>query len=131
MFKYIFILFVLIPALEIWLFLTLGSWVGIWKTFLLIIVTGFIGAILVKRESKKAMELARYQWANGQIPGQSILDGVCIFAGGLFLLTPGFFTDTLGALLVLPFTRPLFRMWLLAWIQRKMQDGSVQFFGRW
>jgi UPF0716 protein FxsA len=131
MFKIIVLLMVVIPALEIWGLLTIGSWIGGWQTFSLILLTGFVGAFLAKRESKKVWEFARNQMSSGQIPGGAILDGLCIFAGGLLLLTPGFFTDTIGFLLVLPFTRPVFKAWMLVFIQKKMRDGSIQFFRRW
>ena len=67
-------------------------------TFLLIIASGFLGAYFAKREGRKVMEYAKFEWSQGQLPAQQILDGICIFLGGILLITPGFITDIFGFL---------------------------------
>ncbi|MCI3925131.1 membrane protein FxsA [Paenibacillus sp. TRM 82003] len=130
MFKIIVVLMVVIPALEIWLLLELGRLIGGWTTFLLILATGFIGAFLAKREFRRVLDYARNELSRGTIPTASILDGICIFAGGLLLLTPGFVTDTLGFLLLFPGTRILFKALLLKIIKKKIDNGQIRFFWR-
>lgn len=130
MFRWIVVLMVVIPALEIWMLLEIGRLIGGWQTFLLILATGFIGAFLAKREFRRVLDYARNELSRGTIPTASILDGICIFAGGLLLLTPGFITDTLGFLLLLPGTRNLFKALLLKLIRRQIDHGQIRIFWR-
>lgn len=130
MFRWILLLMVVIPALEIWVLLEIGRLIGGWQTFLLILLTGFLGAYLARREARHVLHYARNELSQGTIPTASILDGICIFAGGLLLLTPGFITDTLGMLLLLPGTRILFKTLLHNMIRRKIDNGNIRFFWR-
>ena len=59
-------------------------------TFALIIASGVLGAYFAKREGRKVLEYAKFEWSQGQLPAQQLLDGICIFLGGLLLITPGF-----------------------------------------
>lgn len=131
MFRWIVILMIVIPALEIWVLLEMGRLIGGWQTFALIVSTGFIGAFLAKRESRRVWSYARHEMSRGVIPTGSILDGIAVFAGGLLLLTPGFITDSLGFLLLLPGTRNLFKSWLLAAIKRGIESGRITFIRRY
>jgi UPF0716 protein FxsA len=130
MFRILLAIFILVPAIEITLLITLGHLIGGWMTFALILLSGFLGAYLAKREGRKVWEYARYEWSQGQLPTQSLLDGICIFLGGILLITPGFITDIFGFLLVFPFTRPIFKVLLLAFIQKQIGKGRINFFFR-
>jgi UPF0716 protein FxsA len=130
MFRWMVALMVLIPALEIWVLLELGQLIGGWQTFLIIVLTGFIGAFLAKREFRRVLEYARNELSRGTIPTSSILDGICIFAGGLLLLTPGLITDTIGFLLLFPGTRIFFKAFLFKLIRHKIDRGNIRFFWR-
>lgn len=89
-------LLLIIPTLEIWGLVTAGQNFGWLPTLLLVISTGVIGAWLAKRQGLQIFQNAQRQLQQGQIPGEVVLDGIIVFAGGLTLLTPGFFTDLLG-----------------------------------
>ncbi|WP_166244628.1 FxsA family protein [Paenibacillus turpanensis] len=128
MFRILLLIMIVVPALEIVGLLTVGSWIGGWQTFALIILTGVVGAFLAKREGRRVWEAARYDMSVGRVPASSILDGICIFAGGLLLLTPGFLTDILGFTLVFPATRPFHRYWIGALISKRLLQGRFQFF---
>jgi UPF0716 protein FxsA len=130
MFRILVVIMIVVPALEIWGLITVGKLIGGWQTFALILLTGFVGAFLARKEASRVWNYARMQLAAGQLPGRSILDGICIFAGGLLLLTPGFLTDTLGFLLVMPATRPFFRNALLHFIRTRINRGDISFFSR-
>lgn len=130
MFRIIVILMVVIPALEIWIFLELGRLIGGWQTFALILATGFVGAFLAKSEWRRIWSYAQNELSRGHIPTETILDGISIFTGGLLLLTPGFLTDTVGFFLLFPVTRVLFKTWLLRWIRRRIDRGNISFFFR-
>ncbi len=130
MFRLIVFLFILIPAVEIWGLITVGKWIGALPTFGLVLLTGFVGAFMAKKEALRVWQYARFQMASGQIPTRSILDGICIFAGGLMLLTPGFVTDFLGFLLIFPLSRGWFAARILAFIQKRIQSGGFHIFFR-
>jgi UPF0716 protein FxsA len=130
MLRWLMVLFIVIPATEIFVLLSIGKLIGGWETFALILVSGFLGAYLSKREAKRVWEYAQHRLSKGEIPTDSILDGICIFAGGLLLLTPGFITDISGLLLVLPFTRPIAKLLLLKLIRRMIGRGNMHFYWR-
>lgn len=94
--KFLVPILIIIPAIEITLLLTVSSKIGILPTFFLILATGILGAYLAKKQGMKTLHKARQQMNSGQVPGEAIVDGLCILIGGLLLLTPGFFTDTTG-----------------------------------
>jgi UPF0716 protein FxsA len=130
MFKLLVLLMIIVPAIEIWGMIKVGTLIGGWQTILLLILTGFLGAFLAKREARRVWEYARYQLSHGQIPAESIVEGICIFAGGLLLMAPGFFTDIVGFLLVFPVTRPFFKAGVTAFIRKKIASGNFRFFYR-
>src|SRR5690625_220561 len=88
-------IFVFIPAIEISIFLWTGSEWGIIPVVLMIILTGVIGIALVKQQGIETWKKAQFALYNNEMPAEEILDGICIVIGGLFLLTPGFFTDSI------------------------------------
>lgn len=130
MFRILLALFILIPALEITGFIVVGGWIGSWNTFLLILLSGFVGAYLAKREGIRVIRTVQQQMQQGQIPGRAVIDGLCVLVGGIFLITPGFFTDVLGLLLVLPFTRIFFRGLILILIRKVLQKRQTTFIYR-
>lgn len=130
MLRWLTVLFIIIPATEIFVLLSIGKLIGGWETFALILASGFLGAYMSKREAKRVWEYAQHRLSRGEIPTDSILDGICIFTGGLLLLTPGFVTDIAGLLLVLPFTRPVAKVLLLKLIRRMIGRGNVHFYWR-
>lgn len=128
MFRWLVVLMVVIPAVEILVLILMGSWIGGWATFLLILATGFLGAFLAKSEARKVWSYAKYELAENRMPGESLIDGICIFSGGLLLLTPGFLTDAMGFLLVVPWSRKYFRAFIIAMIKRMAANGRIMFF---
>lgn len=124
------VLFIIVPALELWTIVEVGKRIGGWQTFLVIVLTGIVGAYLAKKEAARVWAYAQRDMASGIVPTRAILDGICVFAGGVFLISPGFLTDIAGILLVLPFTRALFRSLLLVWIQKLLASGRPFFFFR-
>lgn len=125
MFWLIVAVIILVPVIELWGLITVGNWIGPFPTILLVITTGFIGGYLARREGLYTYRLAMIQLRNGELPGEALLDGVCILVGGVFLLTPGFFTDILGFLLVFPYTRGIVKLFLKRWFEKKIRDGSL------
>ncbi|MBW7458584.1 FxsA family protein [Paenibacillus sepulcri] len=125
MLKWIIAAIIIIPAIEIWGIIRVGHLIGGWLTFLLIIITGFAGAYLSRMEGRKALVDVQRQMQAGQPPGHAMLNGLCILIGGVLLLLPGFLTDIVGITLLLPLTRPFYRMAILRWLERKLRGGAL------
>jgi UPF0716 protein FxsA len=124
MFRIFLLLIIVVPAFEIGILIYSGNVLGIPPTIALILITGVIGAWLAKREGLETIRLAQVQIQNGQLPGEAIMDGICILVGGTLLLTPGFITDTVGFLLLIPATRAIVKKWLRKFIQNKINNGQ-------
>lgn len=125
MFRIILALLILIPAIEIAIFIWIGQYIGVSWTLLLIIATAFLGAWLARREGLQVIRLAQVQIQNRDMPSEAILDGICVLIGGIFLVTPGFVTDIIGFLLLLPFTRAIFKAWLKLWFGNLIRRRTV------
>ncbi|MBU2075222.1 MAG: FxsA family protein [Actinobacteria bacterium] len=101
--------FIGLPLLELYLVIQVGQAIGAWWTILLLVVDSVLGALIVRREGGRAWRALREALAEARMPHKELADGALVLIGGTLLLTPGFVTDALGALLVLPVTRPFFR----------------------
>lgn len=119
------LLFILIPALEITVLLLSGKTIGIWPTFLLIVLTGIFGAFFAKKQGLNMMRKLQSQFQNGIFPNEEIVNGVCILIGGILLLLPGFITDLFGLILLIPITRSFVKPLLLRMLQRWVNGRSV------
>ena len=116
----LFILFVVVPILEIATFIQMGNLIGLGWTLFSILLTAVIGAFLVRQQGFKALNEARAQSANNEIPVTPVIHGVFILAAGLLLLTPGFVTDAIGFLFLVPPFRLLVASKVWAWINANM-----------
>lgn len=114
---------ILYPLLELWGILLMGDAIGGWNTFILLIIVGIVGALAAVYEGRKVMMQAKMQMNVGQIPGRSFVNGICILIGGVLLLIPGFLSDVVGILLLVPFTRKIFEGYILKWIEASMNNG--------
>ncbi|MDQ0817988.1 MULTISPECIES: FxsA family protein [Bacillus] len=114
--KYLLLLLILFPAVEISLFLISSKIIGILPTMLMIVLTSALGAYFARKQGIEAFQKVQRDLQYGKMPGVTIVDGFCILIGGLLLLIPGFLSDIIGALLLIPMTRkqikPLFERWL-------------------
>ena len=122
----LFILFVVVPILEIFTFIQMGSLIGVWPTLLGIVATAIIGALLVRQQGFKTLMEAREQSARQEIPVTPVIHGVFILAAGLLLLTPGFVTDTIGFLFLVPPVRLAIAGKVWTWIQANMDVTIMQ-----
>ena len=128
MFLPLFMAFTLLPAIEIYFLFKIGSALGGLNTFLFVIFTGAVGAYLAKLEGRLILQKISNELNRGQIPSDSIISGLLIFAGGLLLLTPGFLTDFIGFSFVFPGTRHLLVVFFKGVFGRAIQSGNVQFY---
>lgn len=128
--KWIAVSIVIIPIVEFWGFMFVGERLGAGKTVFLTLATSIIGGLMMQFEGRKVLEDGRKQMSEGQIPGRVVLDGICIFVGGILLLIPGFITDIIGFTMVFPLTRPIYRLPMMKWVSKKIKDGSITYFRR-
>lgn len=124
--RYLALLIIVIPAIDIGVLLLSGKTIGVLPTITFIILTGIVGAYLAKREGLQTIKRAQEQLAYGQIPGESVLDGICILIGGTFLLTPGFITDIFGFLLLFPPSRRPFKFLMINALRKRIQKGNIK-----
>lgn len=108
------------PLLEIYVLIQVGQAIGPWWTILLLLLSSMVGAWLIKREGARAWRALTTAIGEGRAPGKEIADGALVLIGGTLMLAPGFVTDVIGLLLVLPVTRPLFRLPLAALAARRV-----------
>lgn len=107
MFPLLLLAFVLVPIAELAVILRVGSFLGVWPTVIVLVADSLAGAVLVKREGRRAWESFRTALSEVRWPGDEVTQGALILIGGALLLTPGFLTDAVGLLAVLPPTRRL------------------------
>ena len=102
MFGRLLLLFITIPVIELALFLTVGEWIGLPITLVIVVITGFLGAWLTKKQGLKVLRGYRQSLSEGRLPHQEVIEGLLILVAGAVLLTPGFLTDAIGFLLLTP-----------------------------
>ena len=124
--RYLALLIIVIPAIDIGVLLVSGKTFGVLPTIAFIILTGVVGAYLAKREGLQTIKRAQEQLAYGQIPGDSVLDGISILIGGTLLLTPGFITDIFGFLLLFPPTRKPFKFLMINSLRKRIEKGNIK-----
>lgn len=105
MFRILFVLFIVVPIIEIGILLQVSEIIGGWTTILLVIITAYLGAKMVKQQGLQTYAKVQQKTAQGQLPGEELFSGVCILISGVLLLTPGIVTDILGFLLLTPAVR--------------------------
>ncbi len=124
--RFLFLLFVVLPVLDVWLIFRIGGLLGFWSTVGLVLLTGFVGAWMARREGGRVLGDWQAALAGGQAPSEGVLGGVLVFVGGLFLVTPGVITDVFGFLLLVPPVRRWLATKLKAWAERRVAEGSMQ-----
>ena len=102
---------VVVPLVELFVIIQVGQWIGFLPTILLLVVISITGGILVKRQGLGAWRRAQAQLRAGEMPAAELVDGALILAAGALLLTPGFVTDAVGLVLLIPAARFFPRRW--------------------
>ena len=103
------VLFVLTQIAEIWLLIQVGHAIGGWQTLALLVLDSLLGAALLRHEGRRAWRAFRLALSERRVPAREVADGAMILVGGTLLLTPGFLSDLVGVLFLLPPTRALLR----------------------
>ena len=97
--------FIIVPIVEIGLFISVGSAIGLFPTLAVVILTAIAGTILVRSQGLMVLQNIRTSSSKGELPAEQLVHGAMILFSGALLLTPGFFTDAVGFLLLVPTIR--------------------------
>lgn len=122
----LFILFVLMPILEMWLLIEVGSHIGSLATIGAVLLTAVIGASLLRSQGLHTLTRAQQRLDSGQIPAREIFEGLMLAVAGALLLTPGFITDAIGFSLLLPAVRQALSAQLLKQGVLRVQGSQFQ-----
>ena len=123
-------IFIIVPLLELYVILEVGTFLGALTTVALVILTAVTGAFFTKLEGLRTLRRMQQQNNIGQMPAEELVDSVLICIAGVLLLTPGFLTDFIGVCVLVPATRLLFKRWLRAKFEQYLvqkTSKSVEF----
>ena len=118
--------FTIVPLVELFILIKIGSHIGALNTILLVILTVLLGAMLVRVEGLRTLRQIQSSLAQGQLPAEELIDGILIFAAGILLVIPGVLTDLCALILLLPYTRMHFKRWLRRRFDRMVASGNVR-----
>lgn len=125
MFGYLVLLFTLVPAVELMLLIEIGGTIGVGNTILIIVLTGVLGAYLARLQGFIVFQKIQSDLNKGIMPNSEMIDGLMILVGGIVLLAPGFITDALGFLLLIPWTRTLIKKWFNKRFEGMIARGQI------
>ena len=122
---YLFLIFVLVPVIELTLLIKVGSMIGILNTITIILLTAMIGAYMVRLEGLSVLSRLQQNMQDGVFPAEEMIDGAMILVAGALLLTPGFFTDVVGFLMVFPGSRRFIKRIARRYIEKRVNPSDI------
>ena len=117
----LFLLFTIVPLVELWLLVQLSAVFGFWTTIFVVLATGALGAALARWQGWRALYRVQTEMRQGMLPAQALGDGALILVAGILLITPGVLTDVLGLALLVPPFRALVRKGIQLWLAKHLQ----------
>ncbi len=126
MFFKLFLIFAVIPVIELALLIKVGSIIGTMNTISIVILTAVIGAYMVRSEGLGVMSRIQANMQEGIFPAEELINGMMILLAGALLLTPGFFTDVIGFFMVIPVSRNFLKRIARRYIEKKMSSGEFR-----
>jgi len=121
----LFVVFAVVPVLELYVLIKVGKLIGAWETVAILLAVSFAGAWLVRHQGFAILSRIQGELAAGRIPAAEMLDGFLVLVGGILLLTPGFITDFLGIIFLVPGGRFFLKQFLRRWLEQRLARGSV------
>lgn len=116
--RWLFLLFIVLPIVDLWLLLRIGGWLGFWPTFVATVAVAVLGAWLARREGGKILAQWRRAMAELRMPEDGLVSGVLVIVGAALLAAPGVLTDVVGLALLLPPTRRR----IAPWVRRRVES---------
>jgi UPF0716 protein FxsA len=125
------VIFIVVPLAELYVIIQVGQAIGVVPTLALLLVDALLGSILLRHQGRAAWIRFNRALAEGRLPHKEVFDGVLVIVGGALLLTPGFLTDIVGLILLIPPTRALVRAVSARFVRGRMALGGAAWtFGR-
>lgn len=112
-------LFIVVPIVELYVIIQIGSLIGVWPTIALLLADALLGSLLLRHQGRGAWQRFNLALAERRFPGREVADGLLIAIGGTLLLTPGFVTDIVGLIFLVPPTRAIVRRLLRGYVGRR------------
>ncbi len=128
MFLTLLALFVIVPFIELYILIELGSRIGVLPTLGIVVITGIVGAALAKHQGLGVWKRIQTELSYGHMPGDVLFDGVLVLIGSVLLLTPGILTDITGFILLIPPGRFMVKKYVKAWVDKKLQSGQMTYY---
>jgi UPF0716 protein FxsA len=125
-------LFILIPLLELYVLFKISGTLGAFQTVALVVLTALLGVVIARIEGLRKLQQIKQNLSQGIVPAEEMVDGLLIFVAGILLIIPGVLTDLFALVLLIPYTRTLFKRWLRRRFDRMVATGNVrlQYYGR-
>ena len=121
------LIFILVPIAELYVIIKVGEAIGLLPTLALLVADALLGSMLLRHQGRAAWVRFNRALAENRLPHKEVFDGVLIIMGGALLLTPGFLTDVVGLILLIPPTRAAVRALAARTVRRRMAHGGVTF----
>jgi UPF0716 protein FxsA len=121
----LFLLFTVVPFIELALLIKIGTIIGLFETILIIVITGMAGALMVRSAGIECLFRIQKNMDSGIIPTDDLFSGLLILVAGAFLLTPGLITDAVGFVLLIPVSRELVKKYLKKYVKLKVEQASL------
>jgi UPF0716 protein FxsA len=118
-------LFIVVPLAELYVIIQVGQAIGALPTIAILLLDSVLGSMLLRAQGRAVWRRFNEAIAAGRMPHREVQDGVLVIFGGAFLITPGFITDVVGLVLLIPPTRSLVRAWLARRLGRRVAVGVV------
>lgn len=129
MFRFLFLAFICLPLIDFYLLFQVGVQLGFWTTVALVILTGLVGAALARWQGINTLARINSELAAGRMPAAELSDGAMILVAAALLVTPGFVTDVIGLLLLIPPARKVLRAFLTRYFNSRLIVTRVDFSG--
>ena len=128
----LFLLFTVVPLLELYILIKIGGYIGAFPTVGLVVLTALLGFMLARFEGLRKLQQIKRSLSLGIVPAEEMLDGVLIFVGGVLLIIPGVLTDLFALILLIPYTRTIFKRWLRRRFDRMIATRNIRlhYYGR-
>ena len=132
MIRRLFFLSILVPLLELYILIKIGGYLGAFQTVALVVFTALLGIVIVRLQGLRTLQKIRQSLSQGIVPAEELVDGVLIFVGGILLIIPGVLTDLFALVLLIPYTRTIFKRWLRRRFDRMIAARNVRlhYYGR-
>ena len=120
--KYVVLTMILMPFVELYFILSMGDWIGVLPTIILLVGIGVLGAYISKVQGINAYRKLQFQLQNGEMPGETIVDGLCILVTGILFVLPGFLSDIVAILFLVPPFKTVLKGWIMQFIRKQLAN---------